>query len=125
MAPTTVSSSGHIGFAGPPVGRVSRRGDRTVVVLDGEADIISVDSVAQMLSDVIAADDGSLVIDLSVVGSTGPATIGVLERGRTVLPRRMIRLPIVTAVSFTAVGDPTARTQYRAQRRAAPLNCAR
>jgi hypothetical protein len=62
MAPTTVSSSGHLGFEGPPVGRVSRRGDRRVVLLEGEADIMMVDPVAETLTDEIAADDGNLVI---------------------------------------------------------------
>jgi anti-anti-sigma regulatory factor len=99
--------------------------DRTVVFLEGEADIISVDAVAATLTDEIASDDGNLVIDLSGALFSGAATIGAFERGRTVLPRRMIRLPIVTTVSFTAVGDPTAPTQHRAKRRVAPFTCAR
>jgi hypothetical protein len=84
-----------------------------------------VDPVADTLTDAIPMDDGNLVIDLSSVQFNGAAAIGVPVRGRTVLPRQMIRLPIVTAVSFTGLGDPTARTQHRAQRRAARLNCAR
>ncbi len=61
---------------------------RTVVWLQGEHDVYTVDALSETLAGAMALDDCDLVVDLSAVEFMGAATVGVLIRTRDVLQSR-------------------------------------
>jgi anti-anti-sigma factor len=67
---------------------VSRDGDRTVVWLDGEQDILTVSVLADTLASAVSADESNVIVDLSGVTFMSAATIGELLRSRNLLLSR-------------------------------------
>ena len=64
---------------------VSRDGERAVVWLDGEQDIVNVAVLADTLANLTSADDANLIVDLSSVTFMSSATIDELIRARNLL----------------------------------------
>lgn len=87
MVSARLSSDRPLGH-GEPAPVVSRHGDRTVVWLDGEQDIVTVSVLTDTLERVTAADESDVTVDLSGVTFLSAATIGRLVRGRNLLRSR-------------------------------------
>jgi len=65
-----------------------RTSGQTVVKLEGEHDIASVDLLARALAKARAVEDAELIVDLDGVDFLGVATVHVLRHTRAVLHRR-------------------------------------
>lgn len=71
---------------------VSAEGTRTLVVLQGEADLSTRPVLSDVLSRVIAMEAGDVVIDLAQANFVGTATVRVFAAARQLLDRRGRRL---------------------------------
>jgi len=84
---------------------------RSVVWLQGEHDVATMENLCEMLARTIALDDADVVVDLSEVTFMGAETVGVLVRARQFLGNRSrgmhLRSPSPQAMRTIEVCDLT------------------
>ncbi len=68
--------------------RMSREGNRVVVWLHGDQDILTVDIVRDILAAELSASDDDVVVDLGEVTFIGSATLGAFVAARAAMRKR-------------------------------------
>jgi anti-anti-sigma factor len=99
---------------------VPRTSGQTVVKLEGEHDIATVDLLARALAKARAVDNADLVVDLDDVDFLGAAAVHVLRHTRALLHRQgrtmTLRLPSkcvrrMLSLCDVALSDPDSRAR--------------